>query len=143
MKKINIGLAGLGCVGKGFYEIIKKDEKLISAACKSEIEIVAISARTKKDFVDSKIKFYENATDMALDPKIDVIIELIGGKTVAKDLIVSAIKNNKKIITANKALLAEDGLEIAKILEENNGHLGFEASCAVAIPIIKILFVKF
>lgn len=138
MKKIKIGLAGLGCVGKGFYQIIKKDEKLISAACKSEVEIIAVSARTKKDFVDAKIKFYENAVDMARDPEIDVIVELIGGKNIAKDLIIAAIKNNKKIITANKALLAEDGVEIAKILEENNGHIGFEASCAAAIPIIKI-----
>lgn len=138
MKKINIGLAGLGCVGKGFYEILKKDQKLISAACKCEVEIIAVSARTKKDFVDTKIKFYENAADMARDPEIDVIVELIGGKNIAKDLIISAIKNNKKIITANKALLAEDGSEIAKILEENSGHIGFEASCAAAIPVIKI-----
>jgi homoserine dehydrogenase len=134
---MKIGLAGLGCVAGGFYKILEKDKNLISKRCAHEIEIVAVSSRTKKDFLNPKIRFYENILDLARDPEIEVIVEAIGGKTIAKELIILAIKNGKKVITANKALLAEDGLEIAQILEENNGFLAYEAAIGAAIPIVK------
>ena len=65
MKKLRIGLAGLGVVGRGVYEIIQKDSKLLTLRTQVELEIVAISARTKKDFIDPKIKFYANILDLA------------------------------------------------------------------------------
>lgn len=137
MKELRIGLAGLGSVGSGVYEILKKDADLITQRTQSKITIVAAASRTKKDFLDAKIRFYDDVLKLANDPEIDVVIEAIGGKTIAKDLIIAAIKNGKKVITANKALLAEDGLEIAKLLEENNGHIAFEAAVAGANPIVK------
>lgn len=137
MKKLRIGLAGLGVVGRGVYEIIQKDSKLLTMRTQVELEIVAISARTKKDFIDPKIKFYANILDLANDPEIDVIVEVIGGDGVAKDLIETAIKNGKKIVTANKALLAEHGFELAKLVEKYQSHIGFEASVAGATPAIK------
>jgi homoserine dehydrogenase len=137
MKKLRIGLAGLGVVGRGVYEIVQKDSKLLTLRTQVELEIVAISARTKKDFIDPKIKFYANILDLANDSEIDVIVEVIGGDGVAKDLIETAIKNGKKIVTANKALLAEHGFELAKLVEKYQSHIGFEASVAGATPAIK------
>jgi homoserine dehydrogenase len=137
MKKIKIGLAGLGIVGKGVYEILKKDAALLTKRTGFELEITAVSSRTKKDFVDSKIKFYENAIDLANDPEIDVVIEVIGGEIIAKSLLEASLKKGKKVVTANKALLANHGFELAKLAEENNSHIGFEAAVAGATPIIK------
>ena len=137
MKKIKIGLAGLGTVGKGVYEILKKDAALISQRTKSQLEIVAVSARSKKDFVDANVKFYENALDLAFDAEIDVIVEVIGGNDLAKNLCEAALKNGKKYVTANKALLAEFGFELAELAEKNNTHFAFEASVAGSIPVIK------
>ncbi len=137
MKKIKIGLAGLGTVGKGVYEILKKDAALISQRTKSQLEIVAVSARSKKDFVDANVKFYENALELAADAEIDVIVEVIGGNDLAKNLCEAALKNGKKYVTANKALLAEFGFELAELAEKNNTHFAFEASVAGSIPVIK------
>jgi homoserine dehydrogenase len=138
MKKIKIGLAGLGIVGKGVYEILKKDAKILTKRTGIEFEIIAASARSKKDFLDEKIRFYENAVDLANDPEIDVIVEVIGGEVIAKNLIESALKKGKKFVTANKALLANHGFELAELAEKNNSTIGFEASVAGANPIIKI-----
>lgn len=137
MKKLKIGLAGLGTVGKGVYEILKKDANLLTSRSQTQFEVVAVSARSKKDFIDAKVKFYPNAIDLASDADVDVVVELIGGKTLAKDLIETALKNGKKVVTANKALLAEHGAEIAKLVEKHNGYIGFEASTSGANPIIK------
>ncbi len=137
MKKLKIGLAGLGTVGKGVYDILKKDAQILEARSQTSFEIVAVASRSKKDFVDAKIKFYTNPVDLAFDPEVDVIVEVIGGTTVAKELLEAAIKNGKKFVTANKALLAEHGFEIAKLVEKYNGHIGFEASTAGANPVIK------
>jgi len=137
MKKLRIGLAGLGTVGKGVYDILQKDAKLISRRCGCELEITAAFSRSKKDFLDPKIKFYSDVNEFVNDPQIDVVVEVMGGLTTAKDLIEAAIKKGKKVVTANKALLAEAGANVAKLVEENNGYIGFEASTAGANPIIK------
>ncbi len=137
MKKIKVGLAGLGTVGQGVYDIIKKDAKILELRSQTNFEITAVASRSKKDFVDPKIKFYSNIIDLASDPEVDVVVEVIGGTEVAKDLVVAAIKNGKKVITANKALLAECGAEIAELVQKHNGHIGFEASTAGANPVIK------
>jgi homoserine dehydrogenase len=137
MKKIRIGLAGLGVVGKGVYEILQKDADLITRRSGSKLEITAVSARSKKEFLSPKIKFYPDVIDLANDPEIDVIVEVIGGTSIAKELLFAAIKNGKKFVTANKAVLAESGAEIAELVEKYSGHIGFEASTAGANPIIK------
>lgn len=139
MKKIKIGLAGLGTVGKGVYEILQKDAQLISQKTKHRLELTAVSSRSKKDFVDeTKIKFYADAIDLVRDPEIDVIVEVIGGNKIAKEISETAIKNGKKLVSANKFLIAENGFELAKLAEKHNSYIAFEASVAAAIPIIKI-----
>jgi len=137
MKKLRIGLAGLGVVGKGVYDILTKDAKLLEVRSNASLELVAVSARSKKDFLNPKIKFYENAVDLANDPEIDVIIEVIGGNKTAKDLLQAALKNGKKFVTANKALIAEEGFELAQLEEKSQSCIRFEAAVAAATPIIK------
>ena len=137
MKKIKIGIAGLGTVGRGVYEILQNQKDLLTLRTNCEFEVVAVASRSKKDFVDPKIKFYNNILDLAEDENIDVVVELMGGYDVAKDLIHSSLKNNKKVVTANKALLAERGKEILTWVDKYRGSIGFEASVAGANPIIK------
>jgi homoserine dehydrogenase len=135
--KIKIGIAGLGTVGKGVYDILLKDRELITKRTKTIIEVVAVSSKTKKDFIDAKIKYYQNPIDLADDPNVDIVIELIGGYDIAKELIFKSLKNHKKVITANKALIAEHGNEIAKFAKLHQGVILYEASVAGANPIIK------
>lgn len=137
MKKIKVGLAGLGTVGQGVYDILKKDAKILEARSQTTFEITAVASRTNKSFVDPKIKFYPNILDLANDDDVDVVIEVMGGVGIAKELMEASIKNGKKFITANKALLAEHGAEVAKLVQKHNGHIGFEASTAGANPVIK------
>ena len=139
MKKIKIGLVGLGVVGKSVYEILAKDKKIIDARSAGELELVAVSARNKKDFVDeSKVKFFANALDLANDPTIDVIVEGVGGNGIAREVCEAALKNGKKIVTANKALIATRGYELAKLAEEQQSHILFEAGIGGATPMVKI-----
>ncbi len=138
MKKLKIGLAGLGIVGKSVYDILLKDQEIINARSANKLELVAVSARSKKDFIDeSKVRFVANSLDLASDPEIDIIVEVIGGDGIASEILETAIKNGKKVVTANKALLAVKGLKLAALAEENGGYIGFEASVAGAIPIVK------
>lgn len=137
MKKLRIGLAGLGTVGKGVYDIINKDAKILTQRSETIFEITAVASRSNKDFVDPKIKFYSSILDLANDPQVDVVVEVMGGLTVAKDLVEAAIKNGKKVVTANKALLAQHGAELVELVQKYNGHIGFEASTAGANPVIK------
>lgn len=137
MKKLRIGLAGLGTVGKGVYDIIHKDAKILTQRSETIFEITAVASRSNKDFVDPKIKFYSNILELANDPQVDVVVEVMGGLTVAKDLVEAAIKNGKKVVTANKALLAQHGAELVELVQKYNGHIGFEASTAGANPVIK------
>lgn len=137
MKKLKIGIAGLGTVGKSVYQIITQDAKNLAKKHDVDFEIVAVSARSNKDFVNKDIKFYENALDLANDSEIDIVVEVIGGCGLAKDLAIKTLSNKKHFVTANKALLAEHGAEISKIADKNNCHIGFEASTVGALPIIK------
>lgn len=138
MKKLKIGLAGLGIVGGSVYDILINHKNSIDKKSANKLELVAVSSRSKKDFIDeSKVKIVKNAVDLANDPEIDIIVEVIGGEGVAKELIETAIKNGKKVVTANKALLAAHGYELTKLSESTGSYIAFEASIAGAVPIVK------
>ncbi|MBL6665020.1 MAG: homoserine dehydrogenase [Rickettsiales bacterium] len=137
MKTIKVAIAGLGNVGKGTYEILKKDANRLNATTSTNFEVTAVCARSKKDFIDSNITFYENALDLANDNNVDVVIEVIGGCTIAKELVEKSLQNGKKVITANKALMAEHGFELAKLAESLNTSIKFESAVAGSLPIIK------
>ena len=141
MKSLKIGIAGLGNVGEEVaYQIIngfKVQRNLF------DIELIAVSAKSKdkKRKVDiSNIDFYDDPLEMASNPKLDLIIELIGGdEGVAKDLCFASLENKKGLITANKALIAKYGKDLATLAEKNNLFFSFEASVAGGIPILKLI----
>jgi homoserine dehydrogenase len=141
MTQINIAIAGLGIVGSGVFEILTKQIDLLNKRSKNQVNLVAASSRTAKDFIDqSKIKFYQNPLDLADDPEINIIIEAIGGADgIALELCKKTLKNKKHFITANKAMIATHGLELAKLAEENNVALAFEAAVAGGIPCLKTI----
>ena len=139
---IKIGIAGLGTVGSGVLNLLKKNNEEISKKSGFEIKIECISAsdKTKKRDCDiSGFRFYSDPIEMIDKETIDILVELIGGETTAKDLVIKALKNNIHVVSANKALIALHGNEISKISNHNNSDIYYEASVAGAVPIIRVI----
>ena len=140
MKTINIGLCGLGTVGYGVYKVLRRNADLISARAGSNISVTHIGTRSSHACRETEsVKISGNVFQVAEDPGVDIVVELIGGTAVAFDLIMTAIRNRKHIVTANKALIAERGQEIFFEAEKNQVVVAFEAAVAGGIPIIKAL----
>lgn len=141
MNQVNIGLAGAGTIGSGVIKLLHKHKSAIQKKTGVKLNLVRVVDRNAKVLdglpVDKKI-FSSNLDDLMKDD-IDIVIELIGGTTIAKKLILNAIKSKKQIVTANKALLAEYFDLIFSEVEKNKVNLGFEASVAGGIPIIKAI----
>ncbi len=140
---LKIGIAGLGTVGAGTVRMVLEHAGDIGQSAGRGIEITAVSARDKKADrgVDiSKFKWLDNPLDMATDPDIDVVCELIGGHDgIAKDLSEAAIGGGKHVVSANKALIAHHGTALAKAAEGAGVTFAYEAAVAGGIPIIKSL----
>ena len=140
--KINIGLIGAGTVGSGTYKILKDNFSEIFRKTGMEIVVSALAEKDlnrAREVVDDKTKIYENAFDLVKDNSIHIIVELIGGTGISKDLVEEAIKNNKHVVTANKALIAMHGKELVSLANKHNVNLAYEAAVAGGIPIIKSL----
>jgi homoserine dehydrogenase len=136
-----IGIAGLGTVGTGVVKILQKNGAMIADRAGRPIEIVTVSARSKKDRgVDlSKYKWADNPESLA-DEKLDAVIELMGGaEGTARNLVTKSLQNKKHVVTANKALLANHGFELASLAEKNDVNLMYEASVAGCVPIIRAM----
>jgi homoserine dehydrogenase len=143
LKPLKIGLAGLGTVGVGVAEILQNHgEKLVRRAGR-ELQLVAVSSRTQAKERGLKlqgVEWVEDVMQLAHHPQIDAVVELIGGaEGVAKQLVQTALQNGKHVITANKALIAHHGVELAQIAENAGVQLQFEAAVAGGIPIIKLI----
>ena len=140
---VRIGIAGLGVVGGGVLKLLKQQSTLLQSRSGRQLEVVAVSARerTKKRAAGiSSFKWYDNPLDLAADPDIDVVCELIGGADgIALQLSQVALKGGKHLVTANKALLAHHGNSLARMAEESAVNLGYEAAVAGGIPIVKAL----
>ncbi|MDG2395181.1 homoserine dehydrogenase [Candidatus Thioglobus sp.] len=139
---MNIGILGLGTVGGGVVNVLSKNENEIFARTGEKIDITHAAVKSIAEpriCADGDINITEDAFELVNNPGIDVILELIGGTTIAKDLVVTAINNNKHVITANKALIATHGNELLNLAKEKNVHLLFEAAVAGGIPILKSL----
>jgi homoserine dehydrogenase len=138
MKIINVGLLGLGTVGSGVFKVFQEHADLLDrrVGAKLRLKKIAVRRLPPRIPVDPKL-LTQNATEVVEDPQIDVVVELIGGTDVAKTLCLGAVANGKHLVTANKALLAEHGLEIYRAAAEKRVDLGFEASVCGAIPIIR------
>jgi homoserine dehydrogenase len=140
---IKIGIAGLGTVGAGLIKIIQKNSDILNTRAGRSIEIVAVSAlsKTKDRGVDlSSYQWEDDPVILAKRDDIDIFVELIGGEAgQAKEATEEAIKHGKHVVTANKAMLAMHGQELAISAENNNVNLRFEAAVAGGIPVIKAL----
>jgi len=141
LDKINIGLAGFGNIGSNFYRILNKNKKDIFLKTGKIPFVKYISARNfnkKRKLKIPKKKWINNPINLVLKDDVDVIVELIGGSDgAAKKLVFAALKNNKHVITANKALMAKYGDQLAALAEKNNVNLEYEASVAGGVPIIR------
>ena len=140
--KINVGLIGAGTVGSGTYKILKENFNEIYRKTGKEIVVFALAEKdTKKakEVVDDKTLIFEDAFDLVKDQNIHIVVELIGGTGISKDLVVEALKNNKHVVTANKALIAMHGEELVDLAIKHNVNLSYEAAVAGGIPIIKAI----
>ncbi len=133
---------GIGTVGGGTFAVLARNQEEITrrAGRPIHITVVADKDRARAEAVTGgKVRIVENAFAIVGDPDVDVVVELIGGYTVARDLVLSAIDNGKHVVTANKALIATHGNEIFKRAREKGVMVAFEAAVAGGIPIIKAM----
>ena len=140
MKTIKLGICGLGTVGSGTVNVLAASGEAINRRAGATLEIAHIGARRDNALCNTAgIKVSRDIFDVVDDPEIDILIELIGGTTVAKELVERAIKAGKHVVTANKALIAEFGTELFALASEHGVALRYEAAVAGGIPIIKAL----
>jgi len=140
MKPINVGLLGIGTVGGGTWSVLSRNREEISRRAGREIRIAVVAdqdVEKAKRLTGGAVRVVPDAFDVVGSPDIDIVVELIGGYTVAKDLMLRAIGNGKHVVTANKALLALHGTEIFAAAQANGVMVGFEAAVAGGIPIVK------
>ena len=140
MDEIAIGLIGFGTIGSGVVHILKENRAILEARTGFTIKLKRIAdldIETDRGVVFDKSILTRDAFEVLRDPEISVIIELMGGYEPARTFIIEALRNGKSVVTANKALLAEHGLEIFDIAAENSAEIAFEAAVAGGIPILR------
>lgn len=138
-----LGIAGLGTVGAGVVKNIQQHGDVLAARCGQNVEITTVSARDKSKDRGVDLTSYDwvdDARELANCDAVDCVVEMIGGESgLALDLVRGALSNGKHVITANKALLAHHGAELAQLADDNNVSLAYEAAIAGGIPIVKAL----
>src|SRR3989338_2822334 len=142
MKPINVGLLGIGTVGGGTFTVLSRNQEEITRRAGRLIRIVNVADRDvarAREITKGTGEVTDDAFSVVNDPAIDIVVELIGGCTVAKELVLKAIENGKHVVTANKALLAVHGNEIFAAAQKKGVIVAFEAAVAGGIPIIKAL----
>ena len=142
MKPINVGLLGIGTVGGGTFTVLQRNAEEITRRAGRPIRITVVADKNvelAKKVTGGKCRITDDAFSVVTDPEVDIVIELIGGYGVAKELVLKAIANGKHVVTANKALLAVHGNEIFKAAQDKGVMVAFEAAVAGGIPIIKAL----
>jgi len=142
-RPLSVGVAGLGTVGGGVLKLLRENAGLIAARAGRPITVTAISARDRmrdrgENFAG--LRWYDDPVALAADDAVDVVVEVIGGAgDPARTLVLNALRAGRHVVTANKALLAVHGAELAVASEEGHAVLAFEAAVAGGIPIIKAL----
>ena len=142
MKQVGVGIIGFGTVGTGTAKILLSKKELIKK--RTGIELILKKVADKDLERPREITLPEgvlipDAGELINDPEINIVVELVGGTTIAKEFIMEALKKGKHVVTANKALLAEEGNEIFNLAKEKGLQIGFEASVGGGIPIIKVM----
>ncbi|MBN9047910.1 MAG: homoserine dehydrogenase [Rhizobiales bacterium] len=140
---LKVGVAGLGTVGSAVVATLREQKAMLAARCGRPIEVVAVCARskTKKRGVDLRgTRWFSDPLKLAIDPSIDLFVELMGGSgEPAKSAVEAALASGKAVVTANKALLAKHGVALARTAEKQKVALNFEAAVCAAVPAIKTL----
>lgn len=141
MKQLNVGILGLGTVGGGTYTVLKRNATEIARRTGVEIKVVQIADRNlaHAKALAADVEVCDDAFAVVNNPAVDVVVELIGGYELSRELVLKAIANKKHVVTANKALIATHGNEIFAAAKANNVIVAFEAAVAGGIPIIKAL----
>ena len=142
MKPIQVGLLGIGTVGRGTFEVLQRNQEEIQRRAGRGIEISMVAdldTARAQSVVGSAAKVVADAREVIANPDIDIVIELIGGYGIARQLVMAAIDAGKHVVTANKALLAVHGTEIFEAARRKGVMVAFEAAVAGGIPIIKAL----
>ena len=142
MKPIQVGLLGIGTVGRGTFEVLQRNQEEIQRRAGRGIEISMVAdldTARAQSVVGSAAKVVADAREVIANPDIDIVIELIGGYGIARQLVMAAIEAGKHVVTANKALLAVHGTEIFEAARRKGVMVAFEAAVAGGIPIIKAL----
>ena len=142
MKPVRVGLIGLGTVGSGTVKVLKRNADEISRRAGRQIvpTLAAVRDISKtRDIGDAQINIVDDPMRVAEDPDIDVIVELMGGTDLSRDVVLKAIENGKHVVSANKALIAIHGNEIFRAAQQNNIIVAFEAAVAGGIPVIKAI----
>ncbi len=142
MNPIKVGLLGFGTVGRGTYEVLRRNQEEIRRRAGRGIQVAAVAVRDVKkarDAIGAALPITSSAQDIVRSPDIDIVVELIGGYEPARTLVLEAIERGKHVVTANKALLALHGNEIFAAASRRGVMVAFEAAVAGGIPIIKAL----
>jgi homoserine dehydrogenase len=142
MKPVKVGLLGIGTVGSGVWQVLKRNQSEIRGRAGREIRIAMVADRNPeraREITRGECEVVEDGNLIVTHPDIDIVIELIGGYDAAREFVLKAIANGKHVVTANKALLAEHGNEIFRAAQEKGVIVAFEAAVAGGIPIIKAL----
>jgi homoserine dehydrogenase len=142
MKPINVGLLGIGTVGGGTWTVLTRNQQEITRRAGRPIQITVVADKNlalARNVTGGACRVTDDAFSVVTDPNVDIVVELIGGYGVAKELVLKAIENGKHVVTANKALLAVHGNEIFAAAQKKGVMVAFEAAVAGGIPIIKAL----
>lgn len=142
MKKVGVAILGLGTVGGGTYEILVKNHDYIMSAQKLDITVEAVLELNRQRALDLGIeesKIYSNMAEVVSNPNVDIVVEVIGGIEPAKTFILTALKNGKAVVTANKELISKYWFEIEEVAKKHHAGFYFEASCVGGVPIIRTL----
>ena len=142
MKPIQVGLLGIGTVGSGTFEVLKRNQEEIQRRAGRPIQITMVAdldTARAQEIVGNAVKVVNDARLVIANPDIDIVVELIGGYGIAKQLVLEAIAAGKHVVTANKALLAVHGTEIFAAAHKKGVMVAFEAAVAGGIPLIKAL----
>ena len=140
MRSVNIGICGLGTVGAGVFNVLGRNTNIINSRANCEIAVTQVGARRDNPSCDtSGVAVVRDIFEVAKNPAVDVVVELIGGTTVALELVMTALRHDKHVVTANKALIAAHGAEIFAEAQSRNRIVAYEAAVAGGIPIIKAL----
>ncbi|SOZ35166.1 homoserine dehydrogenase [Cupriavidus neocaledonicus] len=142
MNPIKVGLLGIGTVGSGTFNVLKRNQEEIRRRAGRGIEIAVVAdlnTERARELTNGEVEIVSDAHEVVTRPDIDIVIELIGGYGIARELVLKAIENGKHVVTANKALLAVHGNEIFEAARKKGVIVAFEAAVAGGIPIIKAL----